>query len=71
MVFQINPVKRTELEEIFRQFILDIQESNVFNSTSAAGQAINTMATNTSVCFNIGGKTYIRNKKMVVNSENQ
>ncbi|KRT84649.1 hypothetical protein AMK59_1136, partial [Oryctes borbonicus] len=67
----IYVVKITELEEVFRQFILDIEESNIFSSINETGKTINTMATDTSVCFNIGRKTYIRNKKMVINHENQ
>lgn len=68
---QINKIKIAELEEVFRQFVLDIQDSNVFSYTNSTGTTVSTMATDTTVCFNIGGKTYIRNKKMVVNNDNQ
>ncbi|GJQ71948.1 hypothetical protein Trydic_g3057 [Trypoxylus dichotomus] len=67
----INIVKITELEELFRQFLFDIEESDVFSSVNEAGKTVNTMATDTTVCFHIGRKTYVRNKKMIISNENQ
>ncbi|GJQ72045.1 hypothetical protein Trydic_g3146 [Trypoxylus dichotomus] len=64
MVRKVNMSKLIELEVVIKQFLRDIQESDVQRHLAINGKVVNTMATNMTVCYNIGNMTYVRNKKM-------
>ncbi|KRT86820.1 hypothetical protein AMK59_1414 [Oryctes borbonicus] len=63
-VYMVDTNKLKELELVIKQFLRDVQESDVQRHLTLSGTVVNTMATNVTVCYNIGKMTYVRNKKM-------